>query len=63
MSSAGTFRAQEAAWHAFQAAKFNPASTTEELDRLYDAWRAASDIHQDYLQSERDEARAERDEQ
>lgn len=61
MSSVGTGKAVEKAWRRWNAVSANPEAT--ELDK-HEAWaalRSARAIHDDYLQSERDEARAERD--
>jgi hypothetical protein len=63
MSSVGTGRAVQQAWRAWEAVCKDPSAT--ELQK-HEAWvelRRAREIHDDYLQSERDDARAERDEQ
>ena len=62
MSSVGTGRAAHAAWCAYQAAVLDVTVSDAECERLRREYLTATDIHQDYLQAERDKARADAEE-
>jgi hypothetical protein len=62
VSSLGTSRAVQQAWKAWDAVSKDPTATELQKHEAWAALRTAREIHDDYLQSERDEARAERDE-
>jgi hypothetical protein len=62
VSSLGTGRAVQQAWKAWEAISKDPTATELQKAEAWAALRTAREIHDDYLQSERDDARAERDE-
>lgn len=61
MSSLGTGRALMQARQAWDAVCGNPDATESQRRAAWAELRIAHYAHEDYLQSERDEARAERD--
>jgi len=62
VSSVGTGRAYLLAMKAYKEALARSPRDQAECDRLYAAANSAYEIHQDYLQAERDEARADAEE-